>query len=187
MVNIISHNGFFYEEIPFNTKNAERCMRGDDYITKLDCYDVEVLKTDLNETYEFVLTGIVVVVKKDVQELVKVSKTNGEFTGEDAKLSIYKKTSFLSYNDYVPRKYESCLIRLEDTPLNTLERRWEISAYDENNTFFGRCKGSKFECIPLNYLTEELLGKSISWEAFVKNKIENVLIKERIGHGKHNQ
>ena len=174
MVNIISKNGMFFKEIPFNLENAKAIQSGtkrgfcvlDNGVCSLN---VRIIATDIRDK-EY---PIVVAVDYGDEAVARVTESGTSTM--DGSLRIYVPTRINTYENFIPSLYQSCLIRDSNNKMST----WTIdvcSGYKDDGktpTFFGREDDIAWEYVPLCKATLPLknLWFEISWNDYVKKYI----------------
>lgn len=172
MVNIISKNGMFFKEIPFNLENAKAIQNG----TKrgfcvLDngvcTHNVRIIATDIkNEECP-------IVVAVDCGNESVVSVTECGISAMNGSLRLYVPTRINTYENFIPSLYQACLIR--DPKVDNSSWLIEVcKGYNDNEkpTFFCKRTSVEWECVPLCKATLPLNGLcNVSWKQYVTTHI----------------
>lgn len=172
---VISKNGMFFKEIPFNLENAKAIQNG----TKrgfcvLDngnyTHDVRIIATDIKDE------ECPIVVAVDHGKEVIVSVTECGTSAMNGSLRLYVPTRINTYENFIPSLYQSCLTRAK----NIEHSSWCVNVCNgyqddgETPTFFNKRKDYEWKCIPLCKTTLPIMGKvGISWKEYVERNIIN--------------
>ena len=172
MVNIISKNGMFFKEIPFNLENAKAIQNKTKHgFCVLDngnyTHDVRIIATDIkNEEYP-------ILVAVDCGNEAVVSVTDCGVSEMNGSLRIYVPTRINTYERFVPSLYQACLIRIPQL----VNSSWLIEVCNGyldygKPTFFNKCTDVEWECVPLCKATLPLKGLcNVSWKQYVTTHI----------------
>lgn len=175
MVNIISKNGMFFKEIPFNLENAKAIQNG----TKrgfcvLDngvcTHNVRIIATDIkNEECP-------IVVAVDCGNESVVSVTECGISAMNGSLRLYVPTRINTYERFTPCLYQSCIARVKDL----LNSAWKVVVCDgyqddgETPTFFNKGNDMEWEYVPLCKATLPLLNLcNISWLEYIQTSLRD--------------
>ena len=175
MVDIISKNGMFFKEIPFNMENAKAIQNGSKrgfcmlVAPKLQD-ESRIIATDLNNTSK----PIAIAVMRNESECVVQSDKDG-FSCLCGRFRLYVPTKINTYDTFVPSLYQACLIR----DPNCDNSSWMIevcNGYKDDGTprFFGKWISIEWECVPLCKATLPLLNLcNISWIEYIQTTLMN--------------
>lgn len=175
MVNIISKNGMFFKEIPFNLENAKAIKNGSKRgFCVLDngnyTHDVRIIATDIkNEECP-------IVVAVDCGNEAVVSVTECGISSMNGTLRLYVPTRINTYENFIPSLYQSCLVRVKRN-----REMWQVKVckgYKDNEEpiFFDWGDYDAYEYLPLCKATLPLVcgtGCTISWEQYITNLLSN--------------
>lgn len=169
MVNIISKNGMFFKEIPFNLENAKAIQSG----TKrgfvvldngINTYDVRIIATDIKDG------SYPIVVAVDCGSEAVVSVTTEGMSSMNGTLRIYIPTRINTYEAFIPALYQSCLVRVKHNENGS----WMVNVcngYQDDGktpTFFGMRTDTEMEYVPLCKATLPLNGLcNVSWKSYI--------------------
>lgn len=173
MVNIISKNGMFFKEIPFNLENAKAIQNGSKrgfcvHDNGVCTHDVRIIATDIKNK------ECPIVVAVDCGNEAVVSVTECGTSAMNGSLRIYIPTRIKTYEGFIPALYQSCLTRDK----NTENSSWMVNVcngYQEDGetpTFFGLRTDTDLEYVPLCKATLPLKGLcNVSWAQYVATHI----------------
>lgn len=175
MVNIISKNGMFFKEIPFNLENAKAIQNGtkrgfcvlDNGVCSLN---VRIIATDIkNEECP-------IVVAIDCGNESVVSVTECGISAMNGSLRLYVPTRINTYERFVPALYQACLTRAK----NVVNSSWLVSVCNgyqddgETPTFFGLRTDTVREYVPLCKATLPIEGLcNISWLKYIQTSLSH--------------
>lgn len=175
MVNIISKNGKFFKEIPFNLENAKAIQNG----TKrgfcvLDngnyTHDVRIIATDIKNEENPIVVAV------DCGNEAVVSVTECGTSAMNGSLRLYVPTRINTYENFIPSLYQACLARVKQLTDST----WKVvvcDGYKDDGvtpTFFNKANDMDWEYIPICKATIPIMGKkNISWVQYITNLLNN--------------
>lgn len=175
MVNIISKNGMFFKEIPFNLENAKAIQNKTKHgFCVLDngnyTHDVRIIATDIkNEECP-------IVVAVDCGNEAVVSVTECGTSAKNGSLRIYVPTRINTYERFIPALYQPCLVYAP----KFVNSAWMVEVCNgyqddgETPTFFDKRTDIEWKCIPLCKATLPIMGKvGISWTEYVQTSLRN--------------
>lgn len=166
-----------YKRVPFDLELAKkitnketkgRIVTKDGFQARIVCFDFKHFGR---------MNRLIVLVDCGDQEIALAYNDKGEEKDSRDKyaLQIEVPTYYRDYSNFIPQKWQPCLVRdVDDEP-------WNVLVCAEKNTegdvlFYGpgRTKYTWGEILPLSKITERLIGTTKSYEE---------LIKELDGHG----
>lgn len=175
MVNIISKNGMFFKEIPFNLENAKAIQSGSKRgFCVLDngvyTHDVRIIATDIKNEESPIVVAV------DCGNEAVVSVTECGTSAMNGSLRIYVPTRINTYENFIPSLYQACLIR----DPNVVNSSWMIEVCNgyqgdgETPTFFCKRTNIEWDCVPLCKATLPLKGLcNISWLEYIQTSLRN--------------
>lgn len=160
-----------YKKIPFNLELAKQITNGKikgRIITRDGC-PVRIISFDRKGAE---LPIVALVLSFEDYELVKIYNSNGNFSniGEhENDLLIEVPAYYKDYSNFVPRKWQPCLMRDVDNEF------WNVAVCAGKNTdgdviFYGpgRAKYTWRQVLPLSKITERLIGTTKSYKELIK-------------------
>lgn len=174
-------NNQFFKRIPFELELAKKIINKEvkgEIVTRdgrkvrIICIDREDKRSPISPSNVIALVKI-----KDGHEVVCEFMRNGMYyitKDSDLDLHIKVPTYFRNYSNFVPQKWQPCLVRDDDNG------PWNVLACAGKNTdgdviFYGpgRHKYIWRQVLPLSKVTERLVGTTKSYEQLIKELDEN--------------
>ena len=169
-------NNQFFKRIPFDLELAKKITNKEfkGRIVTRDGRQARIVCFDRNEK-GWPIIALVKILEN--YELVIICKSNGAYSNfeeKDLDLLIEVPTYYRDYSNFVPQKWQPCLVRDDDN------EPWNVLACAGKNTdgdvlFYGpgRQKYTWRQVLPLSKATERLVGTTKSYEQLIKELDEN--------------
>lgn len=166
-----------YKRVPFNLALAKKIMSKEvkGRIVTRDGRKIRIICTDRKDKSDVIAqySVIALVTEKDGHECEYEYLNTGRFSAvieeTDLDLHIEVPTFYRDYSNFVPCKWQPCLVRdVDDDPWNVMVCVGEKT--DGDALFYGpgRQKYTWGEVLPLSKITERLVGTRKSYEQLIK-------------------
>lgn len=166
-----------FKKIPFNIELAKQITKKEvkGRIVTRDGRKIRIICTDRKDKSDVIAqySVIALVTEKDGHECEYEYLDTGRFSAvieeTDLDLHIEVPTYYRDYSNFVPCKWQPCLVRdVDDDPWNVMVCVGEKT--DGDALFYGpgRQKYTWGEVLPLSKITERLVGTRKSYEQLIK-------------------